>query len=125
MGGKTGTAQVRRIAAGQRGQSGEWKYRDHGLFVFFAPTSNPRYAGAVVIDHGMGGSRAAAPVAKDVLTYLFDKNKAMESLLKLEEGWGGDIATRMKREAEQWAAAHPPEPKASPGAPGTQLAART
>jgi penicillin-binding protein 2 len=64
MGGKTGTAQVRRITGGQRGQSGEWKYRDHGLFVFFAPTSNPRYAGAVVIDHGMGGSRAAAPVAK-------------------------------------------------------------
>jgi penicillin-binding protein 2 len=50
MGGKTGTAQVRRITGGQRGQSGEWKYRDHGLFVFFAPTSNPRYAGAVVID---------------------------------------------------------------------------
>jgi len=105
MGGKTGTAQVRRIAAGQRGQSGEWKYRDHGLFVFFAPTSNPRYAGAVVIDHGMGGSRAAAPVAKDVLTYLFDKNKAMEALLPLEEQWGGTIAQRMTRRAEAWAAA--------------------
>jgi penicillin-binding protein 2 len=104
MGGKTGTAQVRRITGGQRGQSGEWKYRDHGLFVFFAPTSNPRYAGAVVIDHGMGGSRAAAPVAKDVLTYLFDKPKAMEALFALEAGWGGTIAERMKREAEQWAA---------------------
>ncbi len=124
MGGKTGTAQVRRITGGQRGQSGEWKYRDHGLFVFFAPTSNPRYAGAVVIDHGMGGSRAAAPVAKDVLTYLFDRNKAMEALLKHEEGWGGDIATRMKREAEQWAAAHPPKPKA-PTASETRLASRT
>ncbi|HWH16940.1 MAG TPA: penicillin-binding protein 2, partial [Allosphingosinicella sp.] len=72
MAGKTGTAQVRRITGGQRGQSGDWKYRDHGLFVYFAPTENPRYAGSVVIDHGMGGSRAAAPVAKDVLTYLFD-----------------------------------------------------
>jgi penicillin-binding protein 2 len=107
MGGKTGTAQVRRITGGQRGQSGEWKYRDHGLFVFFAPTSNPRYAGAVVIDHGMGGSRAAAPVAKDVLTYLFDKPKAMEALFELEKGWGGTIADRMKREAEQWAANEP------------------
>jgi penicillin-binding protein 2 len=105
MGGKTGTAQVRRITGGQRGQSGEWKYRDHGLFVFFAPTSNPRYAGAVVIDHGMGGSRAAAPVAKDVLTYLFDKPKAMEALFALEATWGGTINERMKREAEQWAAA--------------------
>jgi penicillin-binding protein 2 len=39
----------------------------------------------------MGGSRAAAPVAKDVLTYLFDKPKAMEALFALEAGWGGTI----------------------------------
>lgn len=100
MGGKTGTAQVRRITGSQRGQSGEWKYRDHGLFMCFAPTANPRYAAAVVIDHGMGGSRAAAPVAKDVLTYLFDKPKAMEALLELEKGWGGTIAERMERDAK-------------------------
>jgi penicillin-binding protein 2 len=73
MGGKTGTAQVRRITGSQRGQSGAWKYRDHGLFIFFAPTDNPIYAGAVVIEHGMGGARAAAPVAKDVMTYLFQQ----------------------------------------------------
>jgi penicillin-binding protein 2 len=97
MGGKTGTAQVRRIAAGQRGQGGDWKYRDHGLFVFFAPVDRPLYAGAVVIEHGMGGSRAAAPVAKDVITYLFDKDKAMTSLLAFEAQWGGNIAERMAR----------------------------
>ncbi len=72
MCGKTGTAQVRKIVGSQRGQSGDWKYRDHGLFVFFAPFDNPRYAGSVVIEHGLGGARAAAPVAKDCLTYLFD-----------------------------------------------------
>ncbi len=104
MGGKTGTAQVRRIAAGQRGQGGDWKYRDHGLFVCFAPTDNPRYAASVVIEHGMGGSRAAAPVAKDVLTYLFDKPKAMEALTALEESWGGNIAERMKRDERRWLA---------------------
>jgi penicillin-binding protein 2 len=104
MGGKTGTAQVRRITGSQRGQSGDWKYRDHGLFVFFAPTDNPRYAGSVVIDHGMGGARAAAPIAKDVLTYLFDKQKAMEALVPLEEQWGGNIAQRMERDAKRWAA---------------------
>ena len=104
MGGKTGTAQVRRIAGGQRGQSGDWKYRDHGLFVFFAPVDRPLYAGAVVIEHGMGGSRAAAPVAKDVLTYLFDKDKAMEALLPLEQQWGGTIAERMERRTREWAA---------------------
>jgi len=105
MGGKTGTAQVRRISAGQRGQGGDWKYRDHGLFVCFAPTSNPRYAASVVIEHGMGGSRAAAPVAKDVLTYLYDKPKAMEALTALEESWGGTIAERMERNGRLWLAA--------------------
>ena len=104
MCGKTGTAQVRKIVGSQRGQSGDWKYRDHGLFVFFAPTDRPRYAGAVVIEHGLGGARAAAPVAKDVLTYLFDKDKAMDALLPLEQQWGGNIAERMARRAEAWAA---------------------
>ena len=99
MCGKTGTAQVRRIAGGQRGQSGDWKYRDHGLFVFFAPFDKPRYAGAVVIEHGMGGARAAAPVAKDALTYLFDRPQALKRLAELETEWGGTLAERMKRQA--------------------------
>jgi penicillin-binding protein 2 len=97
MSGKTGTAQVRRIAGGQRGQSGDWKYRDHGLFVFYAPSDKPRYAGAVVIEHGMGGARAAAPVAKDALTFLYDRNKAVESLTALEQQWGGTLAERNAR----------------------------
>lgn len=105
MGGKTGTAQVRRIMDRNRGQGGEWKYRDHGLFVCFAPVDNPRYAASVVIEHGMGGARAAAPVAKDVLTWLFDREKAMKRLAELEAGWGGDIATRMARKAAAFNAA--------------------
>ncbi|WP_324808113.1 penicillin-binding protein 2 [Sphingomonas sp. LY29] len=104
MGGKTGTAQVRKIAGSQRGQSGEWKYRDHGLFVCFAPTSNPRYAASVVIEHGMGGSRAAAPVAKDVLTFLFDRDKAMASLTALETQWGGTLAQRTARRQSEFEA---------------------
>ena len=100
MSGKTGTAQVRRIAGGaSRGQGGDWRYRDHGLFVFFAPSDKPRYAGAVVIEHGLGGARAAAPVAKDVLTFLFDRPKAMESLDALEQQWGGTLAERTARRA--------------------------
>ena len=59
--GKTGTAQVRNIVDASRGRAGAaWRYRDHGLFVFFAPVGAPRYAGAVVIEHGLGGARAAA-----------------------------------------------------------------
>lgn len=99
MAGKTGTAQVRGFGSGSRGGAGvPWKYRDHGLFVCFAPVEQPLYAAAVVIEHGLGGSRAAAPVAKDFMTYMFDPQKAMDNLLALEAGWGGNIAERMASE---------------------------
>jgi penicillin-binding protein 2 len=106
MAGKTGTAQVRKIAGAQRGQSGVWKYRDHGLFVCFAPVDQPRYAAAVVIEHGLGGARAAAPVARDVLTYLYDPAKATATLEALESGWGGTIKERMDRKSAMWAQAN-------------------
>jgi len=72
--GKTGTAQVRRITMAEREEGVlendelPWKYRDHGLFVGFAPRENPRYAVAVLMQHG-GGSSAAVPVASDILDY--------------------------------------------------------
>ncbi|RYY23115.1 MAG: penicillin-binding protein 2 [Sphingomonadales bacterium] len=104
MGGKTGTAQVRRIMDANRGQGGAWKYRDHGLFICFAPVDNPRYAASVVIEHGMGGARAAAPIAKDVLTFMFDRPQAMKRLHALEAGWGGNINQRMASRAATWKA---------------------
>lgn len=73
MCGKTGTAQVRRITMSER-QTGvrgndelPWKFRDHALFVCYAPANNPRYACAVVVEHGGGGSAVAAPIAKQVM----------------------------------------------------------
>jgi len=44
-----------------------WEKRDHALFVAFAPVSAPRYAVAVVVEHGGGGSRVAGPIARDIL----------------------------------------------------------
>ena len=73
MGGKTGTSQVRRISMAERAQGVTrnedlpWHRRDHALFVAFAPVGNPRYACAVVVDHGGGGSAVAAPIARDIL----------------------------------------------------------
>ena len=111
MAGKTGTAQVRGLNTGN-GKAGTWKFRDHGLFVGFAPVDNPRYAAAVVIEHGMGGSRAAAPVAKDFMTFLFDREKAMEALTTFEAGWGGTIKERMDRDYAAWkAGALKPDPE--------------
>ena len=94
MAGKTGTAQVVNLDFGRGGSDVAWKYRDHGLFICFAPYDNPRYAAAVVIEHG-GGSGAAYPVARDVLTYLYDRDKAMDVLTGLEKSWGGTIQERM------------------------------
>jgi penicillin-binding protein 2 len=111
MAGKTGTAQVRGLNTGN-GKAGTWKFRDHGLFIGFAPVDNPRYATAVVIEHGMGGSRAAAPVAKDFMTFLFDREKAMEALETFEAGWGGSIKDRMDRDYAAWkAGASKPDPE--------------
>ncbi len=117
MGGKTGTAQVRRIEGSQRGQSGAWKYRDHGLFVCFAPVDQPRYGAAVVIEHGMGGARAAAPIAKDVLTFIYDREQAMASLEALEAGWGGTIEQRMAAKYNAFQGQPAPVPPTDPTAP--------
>jgi penicillin-binding protein 2 len=117
MGGKTGTAQVRRIAGSQRGQSGEWKYRDHGLFVCFAPVDSPRYGAAVVIEHGMGGARAAAPIAKDVLTFLYDREQAMKALEAFEAGWGGTIEQRMAAKYNAFIGQPAPAPPLYPTTP--------
>ena len=66
----------------------------------------------------MGGARAAAPVAKDVLTYLYDKERAMASLLKFEEQWGGTIAERMEARARRWLAEKAGEKAAEAAATG-------
>ncbi len=105
MGGKTGTAQVRRISMAERAggvrsnASLPWRQRDHALFIGFAPLISPRYAISVIIEHGGWGAQAAAPVARDVMTWLFAPDKAMETLVALEKGWGGDINTRMAAKA--------------------------
>ena len=102
MAGKTGTAQVVSLSKSD-GRSGPWKYRDHGLFIFFAPFDNPRYAGAVVIEHG-GGSGSAYPIARDVMTFLFDPAKGMEALHALEKQWGGNAQERLAAKYAAYAA---------------------
>ncbi|MEQ1609262.1 MAG: penicillin-binding protein 2 [Hyphomonadaceae bacterium] len=77
MAGKSGSAQVRVISAAERDSRGRaiandklpWKLRDHALFVAFAPTDKPRYAVAVVVEHGGSGSSVAAPFARDILAH--------------------------------------------------------
>ncbi|MFZ5782778.1 MAG: penicillin-binding protein 2 [Pseudomonadota bacterium] len=70
--GKTGTAQVKRITERER-ELGitqaqlPWHLRHHALFVCFGPIDNPRYACAVIVEHGMAGGATAGPIGRDVL----------------------------------------------------------
>jgi len=70
MAGKTGTSQV---VSSRNGSSGEPSHEDHALFVAFAPVHRPAYAMSVVVEHGGGGARTAAPIARDVMTQLIEK----------------------------------------------------
>ena len=81
MGGKTGTAQVRSISRAER-ESGvltneqlKWNMRNHGLFVGYAPTNNPKYAVCAITEHSGGSGLAARTVAATMRTLLGDKKK--------------------------------------------------
>lgn len=80
LAGKTGTAQVRRISAEERrkgirgGEGIARELRDHALFVAYAPADNPKYAVSVIVEHGEGGSRTAAPVGRDILAAAIKMN---------------------------------------------------
>lgn len=73
MAGKTGTAQVRYISQAERAVGVidnadlPRHLRDHALFVGYAPHDAPKYVISVIVEHGGGGSRAAAPVARDIM----------------------------------------------------------
>jgi len=68
FGGKTGTAQVKKLLVhGQNQNLLPWEFRHHAWFGGYAPINNPRISCAVMIEHGGGGASAAAPVARDVL----------------------------------------------------------
>lgn len=104
---KTGTAQVRRISMAERShgvlnnRALPFKLRDHALFICFGPSASPRYAAAIVLEHNGHLDRTLdGPLtARDIMTYLFDRSKALASLAEFEPGWGGDIKTRMVAEA--------------------------
>ena len=79
MGGKTGTSQVRSISRAER-ESGvltneqlKWNMRNHGLFVGYAPTNNPKYAICAITEHSGGSGSAARTVAATMKVLLKEK----------------------------------------------------
>jgi penicillin-binding protein 2 len=69
--GKTGTAQVVRQSGGGFAYHSNKELQDHAWFVAFAPYEDPEIAICVLIEHGVHGSTAAAPIARKLIEYYF------------------------------------------------------
>lgn len=82
MAGKTGTAQVRNYGSGAR-KSSVWRLKDHGLFVAYAPIDNPRYAISVIVQHGEGGGKAAAPKAREMMKIAVLKDPELRKRIEV------------------------------------------
>ena len=82
--GKTGSSQIKKFTEAQREaevkqESLEYKERDHALFIAYAPVSDPKYAISVVVEHGGSGSKAAAPIAKQVIKKVLERDVLRKS----------------------------------------------
>lgn len=96
MAGKTGSVQIRSVTREQRerGYKSEnlpWEFRPHALFVGYAPHDAPRYAVALVVEHGNAGSEAAAPVARDIMAATIARDPAgrLDRPARVAEGGRG------------------------------------
>ena len=107
MAGKTGTSQVRNITESER-RSGvvrnedlPWERRDHALFVNYAPADAPKIAVSVVVEHGGGGSTAAAPIARDItLQALFGDTPPLSAYPAKDRSRIEAQQDRLRREQE-------------------------
>ena len=70
-GGKTGTSQVIAIKQGEKYIESrvQERFRDHALFIAYAPADKPRIAVALIVENAGFGAKSAAPIARQVLDY--------------------------------------------------------
>ena len=107
LAGKTRTSQVRNITETER-RSGvvrnedlPWERRDHALFVNYAPADAPKIAVSVVVEHGGGGSTAAAPIARDItLQALFGDTPPLSAYPAKDRSRIEAQQDRLRREQE-------------------------
>ncbi len=84
--GKTGSSQIKKFTEEQREKEVKQKdikyeNRDHALFVAFAPVSFPQYAISVVVEHGGSGSSSAAPIAKQIIKKVIERDQKRKEIL--------------------------------------------
>ncbi len=89
VGGKTGTSQVVKL---RTGKGNPYRFRDHALFVAFAPVENPEIAVAVVVEHGEHGGSAAAPVAGAILRAYFEGKGVIKKPVTRQERYSSGRA---------------------------------
>lgn len=94
--GKTGSSQVVKLRDSK--QATPYQYRDHALFVGFAPYEKPEIAVAVIVEHGEHGGSAAAPIAGRILRAWFDSKKPPKKEPVRLKGKGGDEGTDDEQE---------------------------
>jgi penicillin-binding protein 2 len=116
MAGKTGTAQAYSYKGGRgaHGAVGDWKLRDHAWFVAFAPADAPKYACAVVVQHGGFGGTAAAPKAREIMRLALIKDPEIRQRITVP--YSTDI-DRAGMAAASKAATSDPDGVAPPDAP--------
>ncbi|HEX8233430.1 MAG TPA: penicillin-binding protein 2 [Caulobacteraceae bacterium] len=110
MAGKTGTAQVRAYGAGSRKSAGvAWKLKDHNLFVAFAPYDAPRYACAIIVQHGGGGgATVAAPKAREIMRIALLKDPEIRKRVVQEPNYAAPTGP------DEGEGAAPPDPTNAP-----------
>jgi penicillin-binding protein 2 len=87
-GGKTGTSQVIAIKQGEKYVASriQERFRDHALFIAYAPADKPKIALALIVENAGFGAKAAAPIARQVLDfYLLGKETPGMGVSTLEE----------------------------------------
>ncbi|MDI6776144.1 MAG: penicillin-binding protein 2 [Syntrophales bacterium] len=74
--GKTGTAQVIGMPEDRKARREKiipLRFRDHALFVCFAPYKNSEIAVAVIVEHAGHGGTVAAPIARKIIDAYFKR----------------------------------------------------
>jgi penicillin-binding protein 2 len=92
--GKTGTSQVSRFSSETAQLDLRWELRDHALFVSYAPVIKPRYAIATIVEHGGGGGSTAAPLSRDILDLVMERDPTARPAWSAAPAAGGSDSGR-------------------------------
>jgi penicillin-binding protein 2 len=115
MAGKTGTAQAHTYKGSRGTVHMDWAMRDHAWFIAFAPVDEPRYAMAVLVEHGGWGASAAAPRAAEIMKVALLKDPEIRARIVTPVPGPSDQSITTNPDQPPAEGAAPPEPTPIPG----------